>query len=445
MLRKSSIFTLLLLLSLIVAACGGGGGEAETGDDATTEGGTTEQATGENVVTIFGAYTEPGEVEAFEAGFEAFEEETGIEVNYQGASDFEVLVATRIEAGDPPDIAGFPQPGLMKRFANEAVDVTTFMELDYLQNQYNQSWLDMATTADGKMIGVWNRAIVKSLVWYSPAAFEEAGYEVPTTWDELLALTDRIVADGGSPWYAPMESGNATGWVGTDWIEDIMLRTTSLENYDRWTTPVDPDDRLLFASDEVRNAWEIMGNFLLNEQYVFGGTLTTLETPFFDTGVALIEGDAYMAKQGSYMPGWLAEDYPDLTIGPEGDLNYFYFPAIEEEYGEPVLVGGDIYSMYNDRPEVRQVMEYLTTAESIRPAIERGVFLSPHEDASLDWFDEANRGIAEILLEADSVRFDGSDLMPGEVGAGTFWAGVVDYISGDELGPILEDIDTSWP
>jgi alpha-glucoside transport system substrate-binding protein len=188
-----------------------------------------------------------------------------------------------------------------------------------------------------------------------------------------------------------------------------------------------------------------MGYFLLNEEYVYGGTLTTLDDRFFDTGVPLIEGDAYMAKQGSYMPSWLAEDYPDLTIGPEGDLNYFYFPAIEEEFGEPVLVGGDIYSMFNDRPEVRQVMEYMTTAESIRPAIERGVFLSPHEDASLDWFDEANRGIAEILLEADSVRFDGSDLMPGEVGAGTFWAGVVDYISGDELQPILEDIDASWP
>ncbi|MFP4435911.1 MAG: ABC transporter substrate-binding protein [Chloroflexaceae bacterium] len=440
MFRKTPLFVLLVLLSLIVAACGGGGA-TEPGEGEEAEG----QPVDENVVTVFGAYTEPGDVEAFEAGFETLEEETGVEVNYQGASDFEVLIATRIEAGDPPDIAGFPQPGLMKRFADEAVDVTTFLELDYLQNQYNQSWLDMATTADGKMIGVWNRAIVKSLVWYSPAAFEEAGYEVPTTWDELLALTDQIVADGGSPWYAPMESGNATGWVGTDWIEDIMLRTTSLENYDRWTTPVDPDNRLLFASDEVRNAWETMGYFLLNEDYVFGGTLTTLETPFFDTGVALIEGDAYMAKQGSYMPGWLAEDYPDLTIGPEGDLNYFYFPAIEEEFGAPVLVGGDVYSMYDDRPEVRQVMEYLTTAESVRPAIEAGVFLSPHEDVDLAWFDEANRGIAEILLEADSVRFDGSDLMPGEVGAGTFWAGVVDYLSGDELGPILEDIDASWP
>lgn len=445
MFRKTPVFILFVILSLVLVACGGGGDTGnETGSGAGTDG-AGQPAGGAGVVTIFGAYTEPAEVQAFEAGFAPFEEETGIDVVYQGASDFEVLIATRIEGGDPPDIAGFPQPGLAKRFANQAVDVTTFMEPEYLQQQYDQSWLDMATTQDGKMIGIWNRAIVKSLVWYSPSAFEEAGYEIPQTWDELLALTDQIVADGGSPWYAPMESGNATGWVGTDWIEDIMLRITSIENYDRWTIPETPEDRLLFSSPEVKRAWETMGYFLLNEDYMYGGTFTALDDRFFDTGVQLIEGNAYLAKQGSYMPGWIAEDYPALTIGPDGDLNYFYLPPIDEEYGSPVLVGGDIYSMYRDRPEVRQVMEFMTSAESIRPSIEAGTFLSPHRDVNLDWFDEANRGIAEILLEADSVRFDGSDLMPGEVGAGTFWAGVVDYISGDPLDPILEDIDASWP
>ncbi len=441
MFRKSPLFLMLVIFSLALAACGGGGDTGGATTDTTTEAGSGDGGT----VTIFGAYTEPAEVEAFNAGFAPFEEETGIDVVYEGASDFEVLIVTRVEANNPPDIAGFPQPGLMNRFADQAIDITTVMDMETLQQQYDQSWLDMGTTPDGKMIGVWNRAVVKSLGWYNPTVFAEKGYEVPETWDDLLALTDQIVADGGSPWYAPMESGNSTGWVGTDWIEDIMLRTTSVENYDRWTVPATPEDRLLFSSPEVKNAWEQMGYFLLNDQYVYGGTLTTLNDRFFDTAVPLIEGNAYLAKQGSYMPGWVAEDFPDLEVGPEGQLNYFYFPAIDEQYGNPVLVGGDVYSMYNDRPEVRAVMEYLTTAESIRPAIEAGVFQSPHKDVNLDWFDETNRGIAEILLNADAVRFDGSDLMPGTVGAGTFWSGIVDYISGDDLDPILEDIDASWP
>jgi alpha-glucoside transport system substrate-binding protein len=396
-------------------------------------------------VTIFGAYTEEAELAAFVAGFDAFEEETGIDVVYEGSSDFEVLIAARVEAGDAPDIAGFPQPGLMKRFADQAVDLREVFEEGYLEGQYNQSWIDMATMPDGRVIGIWNRAIVKSLVWYSPAAFAEAGYEIPTTWDELIALSDQIVADGGVPWYAPMESGNATGWVGTDWIEDIMLRTASLEDYDNWTVPVNLEDRLPFSSPQVTRAWELMGQVLLNEDYIFGGTITTLNDRFFDTGIPLLNGEAYMAKQGSYMPGWIIEDVPDLTIGPEGDLNYFFFPPIDEEFGSPVLTGGDVYSMYNDRPEVRAVLEFMTTAESIRPSIEAGTFIAPHLDVDVSWYDEANLGIAEILLNATSVRFDGSDLMPGAVGAGTFWSGVVDYISGDDLTSILEAIDESWP
>ncbi|MBN1286657.1 MAG: carbohydrate ABC transporter substrate-binding protein [Anaerolineae bacterium] len=396
-------------------------------------------------VTIFGAYTEPAEHDSFIAGLEILEAETGIDIEYQGASDFEVLITARIEGGDPPDIAGFPQPGLMKRFADAAVDLRDVFDMAYLQQQYNQSWIDMATMPDGKIIGVWNRAIVKSLVWYAPEYFDAAGYPIPETWDELIALSDQIVADGHTPWYAPMESGNATGWVGTDWIEDIMLRTTTLENYDNWTVPVALEDRLPFTSPEVKRAWELMGQVLLNEDYVYGGILTTLSDRFFDTGVALLNGDAYLAKQGSYMPGWLLEEYPDLTIGPEGDLNYFFFPPIDEEYGKPVLTGGDVYSMYNDRPEVRKVMEWLTTAQSLEPAIKAGTFMSAHQDVDLDWYDEANRGIAEILLNATSVRFDGSDLQPGAVGTGTFWSGVVDYINGEDLDAILEKIDASWP
>lgn len=145
------------------------------------------------------------------------------------------------------------------------------------------------------------------------------------------------------------------------------------------------------------------------------------------------------------MPGWIADDFPDLTIGEDGDLNYFLFPEIDPQYGGPILVGGDVYSMFNDRPEVREVIRFMTTAESIRPAVESGVFIAPHKDVDLAWATDEFRGIAEILLNADAIRFDGSDLQPGQVGAGTFWSAVVDYISGDDLDPLLNDIDTSWP
>jgi len=414
---------LLLIVGMVLVACG----EEETTED----GGET------RTVTVFGAFAEE-EAGRFEAAMRPFEERTGIDVIYEGASDFETLITTRIEGGDPPDIAGFPQPGLMARFADQAVDITTMVPMERLQEQYDQSWIDMATI-NGKTIGIWHRVTVKSLVWYPPVPFGEAGYQIPQTWDELIALSDRMVADGRIPWYAPMESGAATGWVGTDWIEDIMLRTTSPETYDAWTR-----GDLPFQSPEVRNAFEMMGQILLNDAYVYGGKTSILATSFFDSGKPLLERppNAWLVKQGNAMPGWIT---PTPSVAPDGDLSYFYFPPIDPTYGEPVLVAGDVYSVYNDTPEVRALVEYLITAKSMEQWIRQGSVLSPHNDVTLDWYPEADRKVAEILAGASVIRFDGSDLMPGAVGTGTFWTGVVDYINGEDLDPILRTIDESWP
>jgi alpha-glucoside transport system substrate-binding protein len=470
--RVHILVVLIILLSMVFAACGGQqassptqapetssedssadtsgeeesadtSGEEESADtsgeeeSADTPSDAGDQDLSGTTVTIFGAFVED-EAARFEEALKPFEEETGIDVVYEGNSDFETLITTRVEGGDPPDIAGFPQPGLMARFADQAVDITTMLDMDYLQEQYDQSWIDMATV-DGKLVGVWYRATVKSLVWYPPQEFAAAGYEIPETWDEMIALSDQMVADGNKPWYAPMESGAATGWVGTDWIEDIMLRTTSPENYDMWVT-----GELDFASPEVKRAWELFGQIVRNEEYMYGGTVSILGNSFFDSGKPLLEDppNAWMVRQGSPMPGWLD---PVPEVGPEGDLYYFYFPSIDEEFGDPVLVAGDVYSVFNDRPEVRAVIEHMTTAASMESWIKEGGIISPHNDVNLDWYPEVDRGIAEIMMAADVIRFDGSDLMPGAVGAGTFWTGVVDYISGEDLDTILQTIDASWP
>jgi alpha-glucoside transport system substrate-binding protein len=82
-----------------------------------------------------------------------------------------------------------------------------------------------ARTAPGHSTPFPYKADVKSLVWYVPENFEDAGYEVPGTMEELKALTEQIVADGETPWCIGLGSGGATGWPATDWVEDMMLRT----------------------------------------------------------------------------------------------------------------------------------------------------------------------------------------------------------------------------
>ena len=391
-------------------------------------------------VTILGAVQEEY-VKLFERSMQSFEDRTGINVIYSSAGEsFETLIAASVKRGDPPDIADFPQPGYMADFARQGklVDVGTFLSDDYLHQQYPQAFLDLATV-DGKMIGVWYEANLKSLVWYPKREFEAAGYKVPATWDELIALSDQMVADGKTPWCVGMEDGDASGWVGTDWIEDILLRIAPPETYDAWVR-----HELPFNSPEVRQAFEILGRIWFREGYVYGGPANIMAENWADSPTHLFENppDCYLHRQGSWTPQHL---FPkNVKFGQ--DYDFFYLPPIEAQFGYPVLVGGKILAMFNDRPEVREVMRYLTTVEAARSVVEAGGFVSPHRDVPLDWYPSAaDLRYAQIILGADTFRFDGSDLMPGEVGAGSFWQGMVDWVNGADLETVLQDIDNSWP
>ncbi|NTU65435.1 MAG: extracellular solute-binding protein, partial [Chloroflexi bacterium] len=203
-------------------------------------------------VTATGPFVD-ADAQKFDATMKAFEDKTGIDIQYQGSKEFEASIKAAMDSDTAPDIIDFPQPGLLASFARQGKiqDVSKFLNMDALKANYNQSWLDMAMVpgSDGNKImgGVWERVNGKSLVWYPKKAWDEAGYKIPTTWEEMKTLMDDMVADGSAPWCVGIESGAATGWAATDWMEEIMLRTTSLENYDKWVAGTLP-----FSSPEVK-------------------------------------------------------------------------------------------------------------------------------------------------------------------------------------------------
>jgi alpha-glucoside transport system substrate-binding protein len=395
-------------------------------------------------VTAFGAFRDADEA-LFNETVSVFEEATGIDVQYESSDQFEATISVRVDAGDAPDIADFPQPGLMARFAQQGhlIDLGEFLPADYMSEQYIEGFLDMGSASgpDGNEIvaGVWERVNVKSLVWYPKEAFDAAGYEVPETWDELEALHQQIITDGDTPWCFGIESGVATGWPVTDWIEELMLRTASLDDYDAWTS-----GELPFASPQVQNAAEIMSETLLDDDDVHGGRNAIVSTAFGDAPAPMFEDPprCWLHKQGNFIVSFFPEG---LESGV--DYDFFYLPPIDEQYGRPALIGGDVWSAFTDRPEVRAVLQWFSTAEHLRPWLEEGGTIAPQNDVNLDWYGrDIDRGVAEILAEATSVRFDGSDLMPGEVGAGSFWNQMTAYVSGQiDLDTALNEIDASWP
>ncbi len=451
------LFSLFLALGLILTACGGAEEPTPTTVSemampevsfAYAPGGFLEKAIqGEykgTKVTVDGPFADADSVK-FEKSVEEFKTVTGIDVVYIGGKEFEGSISIRVDAGDAPDIADFPQPGVMGNFARQGkvVDPTTFISMDWLKQQYNQSWIDMTTVTgpDGNAMigGVFHRFNGKSLVWYPKDDWDAAGYVIPQTWEELLALSDQIVADGDAPWCVGIESGAATGWPATDWMEEVMLRTTSLENYDKWTK-----GDLPFSSPEVKKAAETLAQIWFNDAYVLGGTASIVSTNFGDSPKPMFENPprCWMHKQGNFITGFF----------PEGaqagvDYSFFYLPAIDPAYGKPFLVAGDIMTMFNDRPEVRALMEYFTTPQSARGWLETGGALAAHASATPDMYGvDLERGIAELVAQATAFRFDGSDLMPGEVGAGSFWKGMSDWVAGTaDLDTVLAEIDASWP
>nr|MBN1230085.1 carbohydrate ABC transporter substrate-binding protein [Anaerolineae bacterium] len=455
--KKSLLLIVLAIVALALVACG-------TPDDGEDDGGETgefmcpETWTGLSaeldaacrgeydgtVVVMNGPFTDEDEVK-FNESIADFEEWTGIDIQYTGSKTFETTITASVDGGAAPDIADFPQPGLLLGFVKDGkvIDVSTFLDESWLEQNYKQAWLDMAMM-DGIMAGIWARYNAKSQVWYPVPEFEEAGYTVPETWDEMLALSDQIVADGDAPWCVGIESGDATGWPATDWMEEVMLRTTSLENYDRWSFPASPEERLPFTSPEVLNAAQTLSDLWLTEGYVYGGTQAIVTTFFGDAPVPMFDNPpkCWLHKQGNFITSF----FPEGSVAGQ-DYDFFYLPPIDDAYGKPYLIAGDIYAMFNDRPEVRAVMDFFTRGDSLRTWLASGGALSPHNDAALDWYgDDVERGIAELVANADSVRFDGSDLMPGAVGAGSFWKGMTDYFSGVvDLETALAEIDAAWP
>lgn len=434
-----------------------GGTGTTTGGTGTTTAGTpagtipADPALEGTEVTVFGSESSDEEAGAMQDALDIFAERNGMTITFVGARDFEQQINSQVTGGNPPDIAIFPQPGKVRDFATseDLFPLPDDVSASVAEN-WDDNWLGFWQSEDGTQYGVPVKSDLKSLVWYSPAAFEAGGYTVPETLDDFYALADEMIANDDTPLCVGTESGPATGWPFTDWTEDVLLRTQGIDYYNQWVAHEVPfnDPPVVDAMTQVADLWATEGAV-----YAAGGSISA--TPFGDNGQALVDGQCMMHRQANFFAAFFPEgtEFGDA----EGAIDTFYFPSTGEE--KPVLVAGTAAAAFRDAPEVWAVMEYYGSAEYAdnrqvaqlaRLGAERGEIVSGYMSANLnanqDNYSELEQGFLEVLRTGDPAGFDASDQMPGEVGSGSFWEEATALVNG-ETDPqgAADAIEDSWP
>ena len=458
--RKGAL-SALCIATLLMAACGsdskssGGttpsGGTTAAGGTAASSGGGATVANGlvkcdqqfkGKEVHIFSPVRDGATDKAatrLRDGYKGLEDCTGVKVVYDGTDQFETEVIVRVDGGNPPDVIDFPQPGGFLDMAKKGQlkafpdDLAATVSADNVAG-----WPELATV-DGKVYGIPARANVKSLVWYSPKAFADKGYKVPTTLDELTALSDQIVKDGGIPWCAGIESGVATGWPITDWFEDFMMRINGPDVYDQWV-----QHKIPFNDPKVKAVADYVGGILKNPAYVGGDNAVKAiaTTKFQEGGFPILDGNCYMHKQASFY----STIWPKgTTIGPDGQVDTFYLPV---KAGDPkyMLGGGDLIAAGTDKPETFAVLAYTGSNDYAVALAKAGDnTLSPRKDFDTTIFtDPVQRGFADDLKNSEVFRFDGADMMPAAIGSGAFWKEATAWIVGESTDDMLNNIEAAW-
>ncbi len=423
---RSTMFVLALLLTAALAFAGGSQEMQEEAEEV--DGGEV------SVIASWGGQ----EQEVFNSMIAPFEEETGATVNYTGTRDMDAVVTTRVQAGNPPDIAAFANPGKMAEFANqdELVDLSTILDMERIREEYAQGWIERGTI-DGTLVGIFSKAAAKGFIWYDPKTRDELGFEVPETWSDLLSLSRTIADDEGlAPWSVGIESGAATGWVGTDWLEHIFLKMHGPDLYEQWH-----DGELSWTSEEMRSVWNEWGKIVGNANMIYGSRQYVISTDFRDAHAPVFqpEPEAVFHFQATFLKGFITDAFPDLNA--QEDFTFFPFPRVAQEYANSIVASGDVFSQFNEREAVNTLMQYFSSARAQAYWLETGA-ISPNRAVELSAYDDPLiRQAAQAMNESEIVVFDASDLMPSQVNQ-QFFSAVTDFVSNpDNLDSILQTME----
>jgi alpha-glucoside transport system substrate-binding protein len=411
----------LSAMVLALSACGGDdGGGTESGDGTVT------------VFSLWGG----SEQEAFKKVLTQFTKDTGIKTKYESIRDFLPFIRTRLAAGNPPEVGIIPRPGVVAELARDDSLISLEdlgLDPDKINENYSGTWTSLATV-DDTVYGVVAKANSKSVIWYKPKSFQENSFDIPTTWDQLLDITEQYNSKGKKPW-AVGAQGRDNSWTLTDWFENIYARQAGSDNYTKLF-----NGDLPFNDQTVKDSLTEMTK-VVNDKYVAGGIDTALGISFVD-GIGRVFSKnpvAEMYMEGGFVGGIALGDVnPDLKVGT--DIDFFQWPTIDEANGNPLVGGGDVAAAFVNNEDASKLVDYLATPGAGKVWVSTGAIASPNKGVTADDYpNELVAKEADQVKNAESFLFDGSDLLPGTLGQdfGTLLQNIIK--SPDKMDSLLDD------
>ena len=370
---------------------------------------------------------------------------SNIKINWQTVTNINQLIITKIQGGGLPDIAYIPQPGVVKQMQSlgAAKPMNSVVDMSSLQQNLVPGVLD-AGEVNGQLYGLLGSANVKGLIWYNKPAFTAAGWQIPTTIPQLMALETQMKAKGSAtaPFCMGVASSGSNGWPATDWFETLIMKDYGPTVYNGWVAHT-----VKFVSPQVENAGNQFSQLLFTPGNVYGGRSAIDSNNFGTAGNGLFTSPTpkcWMYFQGSFITGFFPAA---VQKNLDSSVGVFEFPPLTAGGQDPIEGGGDMITMLNTNANTEAVVKLLSQPQIGDDAAPTSSFISPFKnfDASL-YPNNTTRTVAGLMTHADHFLFDGSDAMPAQVGAGSFWTQMVAWIGNQEsLNTALADIDQTWP
>ncbi|HLI06434.1 MAG TPA: extracellular solute-binding protein [Ktedonobacteraceae bacterium] len=370
----------------------------------------------------------------------AFTQKTGIKVNVESTRDLPTVLNTRVRGNNPPDVSAIPDLPSIKTYASEGklLRLDTFMDMNTVRANYSSTWLDLVTV-NGGIYAVPFLANTKGTIWYSPKQFSANGWSVPKTWNDMITLSNQIAAKGLYPWSLGVESGAASGWPASDWIDQIYFTLNGPAMSAKWV-----NHQIPWTDSSVKNAFTYFGQIIQGKHYINGAPQSILATNFQPASYLPFDSPpkAYMYYLGDFTEGFITAQFPGLKAGT--DFNFFPWPTINPAYAGAITGTADIYFAMKDNNGTRQYMEFLTTAEAQEIWVKKGGKSAVNKSVPTSAYpDPVAAATAAQLQSATAFTFSQDDSMPTAM-ENAYWKATLSYIQNpSSLDSILSSLEST--